>query len=175
MPFHDFDLEPTNVMLFLNFMPTGWSAPVMISSMWKCGNSYFWWNNDINSVNNQRNKNSGTTQWLVLQKTSLPKCRSSIIPDEEDIECPYGVIAPLEITVPCFPIKVTISDSQKLRLNLQVKLEQLDAYYGNDELSKTQRAWEMLKTKINVTYDKESMTVTAMEKIQWIILDWGQT
>ena len=33
----------------------------------------------------------------------------------------------------------------------------------------------MLKTKINVLYDKEDMIVIAMEKTHSIVLDWGYT
>ena len=77
-------------------------------------------NKDINSVNNQRNKNSGIAQWLVFQEASLPY-KSSIIPDKDIVECLCRVIASVEATVLCSSVKITVSDGQKHRPYLQFK------------------------------------------------------
>ena len=105
-----------------------------------------------------------------LQKTYLcSPLKSSMVSDEDDIiesSCPYGVIASVDASTPN-----TIESKQ--RIELQVKLEQLDACYLFLSRLLFLRHWmrwsrpkektKVLKTKVNFTYDRDAMVVIALE------------
>ena len=102
-----------------------------------------------------------------FKKFPCPTCMPSITTDEDDIiESSCGGITSVEAAISCSSEKITILDGQKQQLDLQFKLEQSDACYQSDELSKTERARKMLQTKINVICHKGNMTAIVMEKTQ---------
>ena len=78
-----------------------------------------------------------------LQKTYLcPSCKSSMVLDEDDtVECSCEEIASVDAATPNANVEVTILDEHKFRIDLQVKLEQLNAYYNmTNDLAKQMRA-----------------------------------
>ena len=120
---------------------------------------YIWWNKDINSVNNQRSKNSDATQWLVLQDVSLPHMNVSNYPrwrwyyrvflvsdcisrgsNFMFVSTDYKIGWPKTLTrFTCLARATWCSSNQ------------------SDELSKTERVRKILKSKITVTYNKENI------------------
>ena len=52
----------------------------------------------------------------------------------------------------------------KHRIELEVKLEPLDACYNTaNDLTKQERASKILKTKVNFTFDRDAMVVFILE------------
>lgn len=69
----------------------------------------------------------------------------------------------VDLATPNKNVKVTILDEIKRRIDLQVKLERLDAFSKTtNDLTKQERARKML-TKVNVTYDRDTMFVITLE------------
>ena len=92
-------------------------------------------------------------------------CKSSLVPNEDGIiKCFCGVIASADAATPNKNAKLTILDENKRRIELQVNLEQLDVCYNTtNDLTKQDRARQMFKTNVNVTYDMDIMVVITLE------------
>ena len=114
------------------------------------------------------------TKLVELHQESLqityicPYHKSPLVSNEDDIiKCSCGIIPFVDTITPYTNVKVTILDENKRRIDLQVKLEQLDACYDTtDDSAKQERACKMLKTKVNAPYDTDTMLVITSEVVK---------
>ena len=88
-----------------------------------------------------------------------------LVPDEDDIiECSCRIITSVDTASRNKNFKITILGKNKRRINLQVKLEQLDACYNTtNDPAKQKRTHKMLKMKVNVPYDTDTMVVITLK------------
>ena len=95
-------------------------------------------------------------------------CKAVLVPDEDDIvEFQCGYIASKEVALTNTSITVTILDDNKIKVNLRLDIDQIDACYNPDnKLTKKEKERKIIKTKVNVTYDKESMQVASLKLAQ---------
>ena len=100
-----------------------------------------------------------------LQKKYLCSlCKSMLVPDEDDIvECQCGYMASKEAALTNTTMKVTILDSNNLKVVVNVSIEQIESCYNSDnKLTKKEKERKIIKSKVDVTYDKEAMEVNSL-------------
>ena len=88
-----------------------------------------------------------------------------MVPDKDDIiECSIGVIASPDAAFLKMNVRVTILNERKGRINFQVQIEQLSACRKtSNDITKQERAWKMLNTKVNVTCDRNTIVVVTLK------------
>lgn len=88
-----------------------------------------------------------------------------MVPDKDDIiECSIGVIASPDAAFLKMNVSVTILNERKGRINFQVQIEQLSACRKTaNDITKQERAWKMLNTKVNVTCDRNTIVVVTLK------------
>ena len=88
-----------------------------------------------------------------------------MVPDKDDIiECSIGVIASPDAAFLKMNVRVTILNERKGRINFQVQIEQLSACRKTpNDITKQERAWKMLNTKVNVTCDRNTIVVVTLK------------
>ena len=111
------------------------------------------------------------TKIVELHQESLEKrylCSSGktpVVPDDDDvIECACGYMESKEGATPNSVINVTILGQRKHIVNSHVNLDQIEACYNpKNDLLKKEKGRKLIKTDVNMTYDKDDIHIISLE------------
>ena len=83
--------------------------------------------------------------------------------DDDVIERAYGYMASKDAATPNSVINVTIIDECKHKVNLYINLYQIEACCNpKNVLLKKEKARKLIKTEVNVTYDKANKHIISL-------------